>query len=370
LTGATAPPSTPLARACRLFGATQCRGYSPLYEALSDVLAGDDDLLGLLSAAPAGQARPTLLLAAVHYLLLGGIDHPLAQFYPSVATGAGDGGSGASLADAFRSFCRERRAGLMALIESGRTQTNDVRRTAALVLALQEIERRSDRPLALVEVGASAGLNLLYRRYRYRFGETAVGVGRSGVEVRVSVDEAIGSRIDPVVPAVASAIGIDVAPIDLSDPDQVRWLRSFVWPELSDDADRLMAAIEIAGTAPPTVVRGDGIDMLPGLVGRVPQDVLPVVFHSTLLTYLNAPRRVELFETLATIGRTRPVAWIALESPGLLATAGGIDLGLSASANTTYVLTTVLWRDSTRIDTPLARVDPYGRWIRSLDPAG
>ena len=185
----------------------------------------------------------------------------------------------------------------------------------------------------------------------------------------MSVDDGIGSRIDPVVPAVASAVGIDVAPIDLSDPDQVRWLRSFVWPELSDDANRLMAAIEIAGTAPPTVVEGDGIDRLPGLVEQVPHDVLPVVFHATLLTYLDAPRRVALFDMLAAMGRTRPLAWIALESPGLLATAGGIDLGLPESANTTFVLTTVLWGHGTRVVTPLARVDPYGRWIRSLDRA-
>jgi hypothetical protein len=334
------------------------------------VLAADDDLLELLSKAPAGQARPSLLLAAVHYLLLGGVEHPLARFYPSVSTITGDSGSSLTLADAFRSFCTDHRARLVPLIAGGRTQTNDVRRTAALVLALQEVERRSDTPLALIEVGASAGLNLLYGRYRYRFGERAVGVDDSEVDLLVSVDERIESRIDTVVPAVASAIGIDVAPVELSDPDQVRWLRSFVWPELSDDADRLMAAIKIAGTAPPTVVEGDGIDLLPGMVGEVPDDVLPVVFHATVLTYLDAPRRVELFETLAAIGRARPVAWIALESPGLLATAGGIDLGLPDSANTTYVLTTALWRHGERFVTPLARVDPYGRWIGSLDRAG
>jgi hypothetical protein len=334
------------------------------------VVAADDDLLELLSVAPAGQARPTLLLAAVHYLLLGGTGHPLARFYPSVPTAQSDGGSGLTLADAFRSFCADQRPGLLALIESGRTQTNDVRRTAALVLALQEIGRRRPLPLALVEVGASAGLNLLYGRYRYRFAETAVGVTCSEVEVRVSVDDRIESRIDRIVPAAASAIGIDVAPIDLFDPDQVRWLRSFVWPELSDDADRLMAAIDLARTAPATVVEGDGIDRLPGVVDEIPRHVLPVVFHATLLTYLDPRRRVELFETLAAIGATRPLASIALESPGLLATAGGIDLSHVDASNASFVLTTALWRHGHRSDAALAQVDPYGRWIRSLEVVG
>ena len=106
------------------------------------------------------------------------------------------------------------------------------------------------------------------------------------------------------------------------------------------------------------------------VVGEVPHGVLPVVFTATLLTYLNRARRVELFETLATIGRTRPLAWIALESPGLLAAAGGIDLGRPDGADTTYVLTLTHCHDGSRVVTPLARVDPYGRWIRSLDGAG
>jgi hypothetical protein len=370
LTGATTPTSSRLARDCRLFGATQAHGYSPLYEALCEVLAADGDLLDLLSTAPAGQTRPTLLLAAVHYLLLGGVEHRLAQFYPSVRTVTDVDGPGGALADAFRSFCAEHRARLVPLIENGRTQTNDVRRTAALVLALQQIKRRSATPLALVEVGASAGLNLLYGRYRYRFGETVVGGAPSGVEVRVAVDDRIESRVDRRLPEVASATGIEVAPIDLSDPDQVRWLRSFVWPELSDDADRLMAAVAMARTAPPRVVEGDGIDLLPAVVAEIPEDVLPVVFHATLLTYLDGPGRGRLFDSLAAIGRTRPLAWIALESPGLLAPVGGMGLGLSDKATTTFVLTGVLWRHGSADGGVLAEVDPYGRWIRSLDSAG
>jgi hypothetical protein len=199
--------------------------------------------------------------------------------------------------------------------------------------------------------------------------DTALGAVTSGVEVRVSMDDRIERRLDRRLPEVVSAIGIDVAPLDLSDPDQVRWLRSFVWPELADDADRLMAAIEMAGSAPPTVLQGDAVDLLPGVVGQVPHAAVPVVFHATLLTYLNAERRVELFETLAAIGARRPLAWIALESPGLLAGSGGIDLGLPEAANATYVLVAVLWREGVRRVTPLARVDPYGRWIRSLAPA-
>jgi hypothetical protein len=334
------------------------------------MMAEDEDLLALLSAAPTGQERPTLLLAAVHYLLLSGADHPLAQFYPSVsARSQADSKESArptTLVGAFRSFCQEHRSALVPLIENGRTQTNDVRRAAALVLALQEIVRNEDMAIGLIEAGASAGLNLLYEQYAYRFGNTAIGGSSSGLIVSVSVDGAIESSVDPAIPDSVATTGIDLDPVDISSDDDVVWLRSFVWPELSKDGDRLMAAIELAKGSPPNVMQGDATELLPDLVGQMPDEVLPVVFHSTLLTYLGRTERVRFFRMLVELGATRPLAWIALESPGLLAEEHGIDLRLPSSANSTFALTATVWRGGRRTITPLALGDPYGRWIRSL----
>jgi hypothetical protein len=365
LTGTVASsPSTPVARACTTFALTQCHGYSPLYETIALAVAEDDELLALLSTASPNEARLTLLLAAVHYLLLGGIDHPLAQFYDSVRGRGPDTPDPVSVAHQFRSFCHDFRPSLVELVGSRHTQTNDVRRSAALVLALQRLALSNDLPVHLIELGSSAGLNLLYERYRYRFGVLEVGDPVSGVEVPVSIDDRI--TVEERLPPSASTTGIDLAPVDIADDGEVRWLRSFVWPELTDDADRLMAAVDIARRWPPLVLEGEANDLLPSLLEDSPDDSLPVVLHSTLLTYLGRDERTELFATLDRFGHEHPLAWIALESPGLLAQSGGIDLGLPEAANSRFVLTLATWPGRERRASALALVDPYGRWMQAL----
>jgi len=355
-----------LARSCTVFAATQCSGYSPLYEELSLSIAADEALLHLLAEAPKGQARPTLLLAAVHYLLLGGTEHPLGRFYPSIAgpkQGALELGGAAG---AFRGFCGEHGGELTELIRRGHTQTNEIRRAAALVLALQEVERSFSSPIELIEIGASAGLNLLYEQYGYTIGTKSLGDLDSKVHVAVAAEAQIETQLDIHVPMASSKSGIDLAPIDIFSDNEVRWLRSFVWPELGDDAERLMAAISIARAAPPLVTKGDALELLPGLLVSGSEDTVPVVFHSTLLTYLSRNERLRLFGLLADVGAQRPLAWIALESPGLLAELGGLDLGLPSQANSSFVLAAVIWSEGRRNDIALAQVDSYGRWMRTL----
>jgi hypothetical protein len=350
-----------------------------MYEAISLALADDEDLLGLILKAPATEARPTLLLAAVHYLLLGGAEHPLARFFPSVSGRQEEPVEQGELVATFRSFCHGQRSPLVEIIESGHTQTNDVRRSAALVFALQELARTNEAPIGLIEVGASAGLNLLYERYGYRFGAKRLGDASGGVDIPVEMDEPTSSRVGPDLPPSASLVGIDVAPIDIFDDDATRWLRSFVWPELTEDADRLMAAMAMARTSPPDVRKGDGIGLLPALVDAVPDGVLPVVFHATLFTYLDRDDRLRFPALLDDLGAQRPLAWVALEAPVALALPGGLDPSGAAPAagaaadRSTFALTLVTWWGGRRRVTTLARVDPYGRWMRTLrngdDPA-
>ena len=145
------------------FAALEADGHSRLYGRLARAVATDRELLSLAAHAAPGQPAPNLFLAAVHHLLLGGADHPLRRFYPSVG-GHGRGDP----APAFRDFCRVHREYLAALLAARRVQTNEVRRCALLVPAIGAAWRRlEERPLALVEVGAAAGLNLGWDRYRY-----------------------------------------------------------------------------------------------------------------------------------------------------------------------------------------------------------
>jgi hypothetical protein len=149
-----------------VFADHEC-GASPLYRRLATGTSSDQTLLSLASSGDHGP-KPNLLLAAVHFLLLGGIEDPLAEYYPSIAKQS-------ALGDpfpAFQSFCLRHQREIRAIVESRWVQTNEVARCAYLVPSLFLVARHVvGRPLALVEVGTAAGLLLRYDSYGYDFGD-------------------------------------------------------------------------------------------------------------------------------------------------------------------------------------------------------
>ena len=236
-----------LRKAFVLFAATQCAGHSPLYERLAIGIADDEPLLELVMSAAPPQQRPTLLFAAVHELVVQERQHPLAMYYASVTSPVADGDP----LPAFRDFCSSYRERLLDRMRTGGTQTNDVRRSAALAIGLHYLRGQLSKPLVLVELGASAGLLLLFDRYRINVGGRVLGPEASTVDVPVAADKQMLALLPAATPHVADRVGVDLAPVDLGDPAQVRWLEAFVWPEAHDDRDRLRAAIAIARTDPP-----------------------------------------------------------------------------------------------------------------------
>jgi hypothetical protein len=162
-------PLEALAQRFMRFAEQECGDYAPFYAHLARGIAHDPELLAIAAHTRSGQQAPNLLLAAVHDLLLRGADHALAAFYPSVAHLAavppGDP------LPAFRAFCRDHRAALIDLVSTRLVQTNEPQRCTVLLPAFSMVARlASGRPLALIEVGASAGLNLLFDRYGYDYG--------------------------------------------------------------------------------------------------------------------------------------------------------------------------------------------------------
>ncbi|HEY7356232.1 MAG TPA: DUF2332 domain-containing protein, partial [Ktedonobacterales bacterium] len=153
-------PLDVLARRFQRFAEQEAEpAFSPLYARLCRGIASDPQVLTLAAAVPPGQPTPNLLLAAVHYLLLQGIGHPLAAFYPSLTSSPDP----SDAYPAFQSFCLEYASDIRALLLSRRVQTNEVARCACLLPAFELVSRQTARaPLALIEIGASAGLNLLW----------------------------------------------------------------------------------------------------------------------------------------------------------------------------------------------------------------
>ena len=129
------------------FAEAQCRGYSPLYERIARGVARDPELLELVRAAPPAAHMPPVLLGAVHYLLLEGLEHPLHDVY--------SGRSDADPAPLFLDLCRTHRDAVVALLATRHTQTNDCGRSAVIGPGLTWIARQRHEPMALIDVGAS-----------------------------------------------------------------------------------------------------------------------------------------------------------------------------------------------------------------------
>jgi hypothetical protein len=349
-----------------VFAAARGHGRSAVYETLSAGIAGDDELLGLALSAPPDQRKPSLLFAAVNVLLASHPDAELAAYYP---VHGGDRPPDERLVPAFRDFCEQHRGEIEAILRDRSTQTNDIRRCVALRLGLDRVQREWPGPAALMEVGASAGLNLIFDSYRYRLGgQDQPGAAESPVLISCGiVGDHPAAPVFGSVPDVTQRLGIDRSPVDLADPAARAWLEAFIWPEQTGELATLRDAIGLAlsSGAPPPVVRGDAVTdtarLLAGLGGGEPV----VVFTASLLSYLDADGRASFAAQLAEAARQRPVAWVFAEAPGLAGTAGVSAPALDGplGRRTSVYAVGVTFYGLGRHDDILAVADPYLRWM-------
>jgi hypothetical protein len=233
--------------------------------------------------------QPNLFFAVVHYLT----------------------GSDAmpTTGPALRALLDRRGHEVVEIMRTRRTQTNEVGRCAVLLPALPA------GPLALVEVGASAGLCLLLDRFLYDYGSTRVGVASSPIRLPCIVTGA--APLPAACPEVVWRRGLDINPIDVHDDDAVRWLLACVWRDHAERRRRLEAAIDLARSDPPPVTRGDLVDDLPALLAGAPPDATLVVLHSAVLRYVSPDRREAFAHVLAETSKRRKVVWISNEGPGV-----------------------------------------------------
>ena len=252
---------------------------SPLYERICLGIAADAEILALAAYAREGQPVPNLLLGAVQYLLLQGVQHPLASFYPSInglpskpSTWTEDP------YPYFRAFCLERYQEIQQLLSTRLVQTNEVRRCACLLPAFGIVaERAKGLPLSLIEIGASAGLNLLWDRYGYDYGDYGrYGDSNSPVQLACELRGEHRPAIPTVFPQIAYRVGIDLNPIAVRDQDATLWLRALIWPEHEKRVRLLQNAIAVAQQDPPQLLAGDALDVLPALIRRRASGYSPV----------------------------------------------------------------------------------------------
>lgn len=181
------------------------------------------------------------------------------------------------------------------------TQTNEVGRLATLLPAFAALGR-THGPLALVEVGASAGLCLYPDRWAYdwqtdegsvRLTPPGADAAAAGLPCRVKG----AAPLPEAVPEVAWRGGLDLNPLDVTDADQMAWLENLVWPEQTERRERLRQAVAVARTDPPRLVTGNLLTDLPDLVTEASRHGTVVVFHSAVIAYLE-PQQRPAFDTL------------------------------------------------------------------------
>ena len=346
--------------------ADETRGSSSLYSALSPKIASDQELLELLLVAPPTQQRANLLFAAVHDLLLSGLDHTASRYYPSVAEEVVSPDE--AVFDAFRDLCLSHRSRLRETIAARHTQTNEVRRSIAFLPVFQKIS--AEEPIALVEVGASAGLNLLVDRYRYRYGD-GEWIGRSDSSVAIQCEvHGIAPPVQQEVPQISFRIGLDSHPLDVRETEDARWLMACVWPEQIDRLQLLRSAMDVARLNPPRIVSGNAIDTLEETIGEVPDELPICLFHSATLFYFTDVELTAFVSILNRLGHQRRLHWLSFEG-GAFQTFG-VNLPFSRlysprpddrPTDIFGLLGYARWTEHERQDRLLARADMHGRWI-------
>ena len=237
----------------------------------------------------------------------------LAGHYRQVEAG---NGPAPALGRAFAEFVQEHWSGIVPLLETRMVQTNEVGRCAYLMpgFALVAAENPG-RPLSLIDVGASAGLNLNWEKYRYRYSTGhEFGPPDSPVVIRCEARKGL-PRFPTAFPTVSFSVGLDLAPVDLSDDEEYQWMQALIWPEHRDRSARLSAARNVWLRSPPTVLQGDAVDLLPEALRRAPEDSTLCVFHCHTLNQFPTQTRERFESILKEASMHRTVYHMSSEGP-------------------------------------------------------
>ncbi|MEW2008089.1 DUF2332 domain-containing protein [Microbacterium sp. NPDC078814] len=274
------------------FAATEAPGRSALYAEWAAGVAADPEIRELLRRIPPTRRQPPLVFAVSR--LLGAGHGPYREW---------------------REFVLARADRLVAECTRRALQTNEPLRTAALLPVLSEI----DGPIALLEIGAAAGLCLYPDRYSFRFTDGEGRVRRALDPLdgpsTVLLESTVSGDLPPLrLPEVVWRAGIDLAPLDAAAADDRRWLRALVWPGEEGREQRITAALDIVAADPPLLVAGDAAAHLDDLAASAPADATLVITTPGVLVHIPRAERTELVATIAGL----PAHWVTIDPPGLL----------------------------------------------------
>jgi len=266
-----------------------------------------------------GSALTLRFLAAVHRLVLQGRAPGLAPFYPSVGGTLPPEGAW----PAFHAVLEEH-AGELAELVGWACQTNEVGRAAGLLPGFLEAVRATGLPVRLLEIGASAGLQLRWDRFAFAWDEHPASHrwGRPDSPVRLSGHWDVPPGLLATTVEVVSRDGCDPDPVDIGTDEGRLRLRQSVWGDQPQRLERLDGALELAAVVPATVERARAGDWLPAQLAEPAPGRLTVVYHSVVWQYLAPEERDEVEAAIVAAGERAtadaPLAWVRSEPENIL----------------------------------------------------
>lgn len=295
--------ATELANLWSTFSLRECKGYSPMYEAITRAVSSNEEVIDFLLMAPSDKMHPNLLLAAVHDRVLQGYEPELFDIYYNNASG--------DVGKAFVDCVLRSREELQPVLESRFVQTNEIGRVSFIVPALASLKLQENA--TLIDVGTSAGLTLTRDKCFVDYG--AYGTfGEADSAVRISCSVLHGNPPLNRAP-IATQLGFDQNPIDTRDKDDYRWMQACVWPD-TGRTERTRAALDQTAQMNTRLVKGDAISDLPSLLTEIEGPL--VVTTTWALVYLPSDQWRVFAQNLADASRSRPVYWISAEAQGVV----------------------------------------------------
>lgn len=190
----------------------------------------------------------------------------------------------------------------------------------------------------------------MWDRYGYDYGAGSVyGDPSSPVQISSTFRGSQRPVIPLVLPSLAGRVGVDFNPIDLNDPEEAMWLKALVWPERRDELELLEAAMQVAVETPPKVIKGDALDLLPGLIDSVPEGQIPCLLHSHVLNQFPRGAREAFWALVGEHGSKRNLSVVSKEG-------GGED----------SVVEVTHFRDWVKTHRRLANCDSHSHWLEWL----
>lgn len=286
------------------FAKNECENSSALYETLSYQIAEDEGLIELASFIPEGQPVPNLFFAAIQYLLMNDQDD-VKNYYASFTEIPGPVHEAFPY---FKRFALSNQEELKLLFRTKLVQTNEVRRCAYLYPMFADIYEKHQKPLALIEIGTSAGLQLGVDQYHYIYNDE-LQAGNLKSLLTISSNnrgEDLPASIT-TIPVVKTRIGMDLNPIDLRNTEELKWLQALIWPEHHERKQLLNKSATIIKNLEIQLLAGDAVKQIEKVCDQIPLNQLVVIFHTHVANQIPSSLKEELMKNLKHISKKRPI---------------------------------------------------------------